>query len=143
LFEEVRRGFVVRNNNPNSLCFAYECNSNSNYLDVSAHREPQGGIIRLGQVVDGADHAEVSGWMLLFNVDFNTIHSFHPFPLNAAVCPAQLPSATALSASTSHTSFDGKKIPKPKNSWIIYRQEKHEQVVSENPGIHNSVICKS
>ena len=34
------------------------------------------------------------------------------------------------------------KIPKPRNSWIIYRQDKHSVVLAENPGMHTSKICE-
>lgn len=34
------------------------------------------------------------------------------------------------------------KIPKPRNMWIIYRQEKHNFVLEMNPGMHTSQICK-
>jgi hypothetical protein len=36
-----------------------------------------------------------------------------------------------------------KKVPKPSNSWILYRKSKHYSVVAQNPGMHNSEICKS
>jgi hypothetical protein len=34
------------------------------------------------------------------------------------------------------------KIPKPRNSWIIYRQLKHKLVLAANPGMHTSDICE-
>jgi hypothetical protein len=35
-----------------------------------------------------------------------------------------------------------KRIPKPRNIWIMYRQDKHKSVSAENPGMHTSEICK-
>jgi hypothetical protein len=35
-----------------------------------------------------------------------------------------------------------KKVPKPANSWILYRKSKHHSVVAQNPGMHTSEICK-
>lgn len=35
-----------------------------------------------------------------------------------------------------------KKIPKPRNIWIMYRQDKHKSVAANNPGMHTSEICK-
>ena len=34
------------------------------------------------------------------------------------------------------------RISKPRNAWIIYRQEKHARVAAAHRGLHNSEICK-
>jgi hypothetical protein len=34
------------------------------------------------------------------------------------------------------------KIPKPRNSWIIYRQEKHHLIAAAYPKLHTSKLCK-
>jgi hypothetical protein len=36
---------------------------------------------------------------------------------------------------------DGK-VPRPRNSFLIYRQEHHPVTVRQNPGMHNNEICK-
>ena len=35
------------------------------------------------------------------------------------------------------------KIPRPPNSFILYRQHYHPLIKESNPGIHNNEICKS
>jgi hypothetical protein len=52
------------------------------------------------------------------------------------------PVTTTEAAGNTHTTADGKKIPKPCNSWILFRNFHQDRVVAENPGIHNSLICK-
>jgi len=34
------------------------------------------------------------------------------------------------------------KVPKPRNSWIIYRSEKHHRVVADHPNIPTAMICE-
>lgn len=34
------------------------------------------------------------------------------------------------------------KIPRPPNAYILYRKDKHNEVKSENPDLHNNEICK-
>lgn len=34
------------------------------------------------------------------------------------------------------------KVPRPPNSFIIYRQEWHPKIVKQHPGVHNNEICK-
>ena len=51
-------------------------------------------------------------------------------------------SALSVPASLSSPSGGGEKIKRPRNAFIIYRNEKHSAVVSENPGVHNNDICK-
>ena len=34
------------------------------------------------------------------------------------------------------------KVPRPRNAFIIYRVNKHFDVLSTNPGLHNNQICK-
>ena len=59
-----------------------------------------------------------------------------PAPTSA---PAPAPASTQLARVSSRTV---PKIPKPRNSWIIYRQSKHGLVARENPEMHTSQICK-
>ena len=35
------------------------------------------------------------------------------------------------------------KVPRPPNAFILYRQHHHPLIASENPGMHNTQICKS
>lgn len=34
------------------------------------------------------------------------------------------------------------RIPRPRNSWILYRQEKSKAIVAENPGITAAEVCE-
>lgn len=51
-------------------------------------------------------------------------------------------SGSGMAASSHESPEKLPKVPKPANSWILYRQSKHAGVVAENPGMHNSEICK-
>jgi hypothetical protein len=58
---------------------------------------------------------------------------------SAAPAPASSQTAAPRAATSLPT---GEKIPKPRNSWIIYRQEKHHLIASEHPDLHTSKICE-
>lgn len=47
------------------------------------------------------------------------------------------------SLNSSELTARGEKIPKPRNMWIIYRQDKHASIQAENPGMHASKLCKA
>lgn len=34
------------------------------------------------------------------------------------------------------------KVPRPPNAFILYRQDQHPKIKSEQPDIHNNQICK-
>lgn len=52
------------------------------------------------------------------------------------------PSTSKLSDVNEGKNWRGK-LPRPPNSFILYRQHHHPIVKAENPGFHNNQICKS
>ncbi len=59
----------------------------------------------------------------------------HPYPFPA------LPSVSQSSKDQKATKDE--KIPKPRNSWIIYRADKHAEYKALYPEMHVSEMCKS
>lgn len=49
---------------------------------------------------------------------------------------------TDLNLAASDKGDDKIKVPRPANAFILYRKDRHNKVVEENPGMHNTIICK-
>jgi hypothetical protein len=49
--------------------------------------------------------------------------------------------AAIISPRASIAESSVKKIPRPKNSFMIFRQEVHASVAAKNPGMQTSKIC--
>jgi hypothetical protein len=55
---------------------------------------------------------------------------------------AQEPSPYRTQGSNHAKTGNGGKIPRPPNAFIIYRNMKRGDVLTNNPGLHNNQICK-
>lgn len=136
------------------------------------HYDRQKMVWRIGELADQDDHDSVASSELHFFANFDrslvpplprrrralkTATSIPNIPAASIptiqapsvlnVATASIPSAsnnnnvTATNVTPDRPSVP--KIPKPRNAWIIYRQEKHQAVLDQNPGMHTSKICRS
>jgi len=62
------------------------------------------------------------------------------------VQPALFPNPPPIANHTTTSDITGTpniiKIPRPPNSWILYRQHHHYTVTAAHPDLHNNQICK-
>jgi hypothetical protein len=113
-------------------------------------------VFRIGQIIDQFDYFTTQNLLMLYCADpmnprrprqiINTPSPLSPI-LSTNMQP--LPHSTisegkflASAVNAMSTAAKTKKVPKPSNSWILYRKSKHHLVVAQNPGMHTSEICK-
>lgn len=115
--------------------------------DVYIHFDTEKLAYRIGQIFDDTDRQATLSLVFVYEVEFSKLYN-----------PTSFITSPALTSPGKHHDFDvnsvaaqgdpalseqkAGKIPKPRNMWIIYRQEKHKTVLAENPGMHTSSICK-
>ena len=103
--------------------------------DVYIHFDVEKLAYRVGQMLDDLDHQIMSGLIFIHKAEYTLAPSSgdnHDIKINSSASQNDFAS---LKQKT-------QKIPKPRNQWIIYRQEKHSIVSAENPGMHTSTICR-
>ncbi|EHK96013.1 putative Mating-type protein a-1 [Glarea lozoyensis 74030] len=117
---------------------------------VFVHQNMETFVYRIGQVLDQFDFYETRKLVLVYVADPNKPRQVITTPppaspiMGAALQSAPNPTISMGSSlpSVVNTTLapQVKKIPKPANSWILYRKSKHHLVVAQNPGMHTSEI---
>ena len=118
--------------------------------DVFIHFDVGKMAYRVGQVFDDHDRDAVTKLVFVLSADYVQDDKGNPtltsFALSSLLLENNGDLEINLMASRSNlgsSEVKVEKIPKPRNMWIIYRQEKHAAVLADNPGMHTSKICKN
>jgi hypothetical protein len=127
---------VVFDNHPSTLL----------ETDVYVHFDVEKLAYRVGQILDDLDRQTVSGLVFVHKADCTQVDNGNPIQFSLAPPSGnnhdvKMKSAASRSDLVS-SEQKAQKIPKPRNKWIIYRQEKHSIVLEKNPGMHTSLICR-
>jgi hypothetical protein len=104
---------------------------------------------RIGQVIDDHDKNNTSRCMLCYAALMpvipgpeDTTQVLVKAPVAAPVADLSLPQSKANRAARPRVKKSLRKIPKPANSWIIYRRDKHAAAKAANSAMKTADICK-
>ena len=103
--------------------------------DIYIHFDNEKLAYRIGQIFDDIDRQATLPLAFVYEAEFSKLCNTNPSSAGFDV------NSVAAQDNSASSGQKAEKIPKPRNMWIIYRQEKHGVVLAKNPGMHTSSIC--